>query len=684
MFRRQAYALAAIASLLTLCSLALSGLDAGALNAGRARRMAPFPWSGTVKAVIRRAGGTVSLFRDGDGRWKVELPHGAADDLSPDAEDALAAFAALAWREPVSGREAPGGAAPVLALAGADGTSVAIAFGEVRDGLRSAAVTASGDGGGGGAVYGVHQDLAAFLDWPEERFRSLLLASGGGTGRDAQPDRIRLSPADPARALDILLERRDAGWIMTEPVVWPVDENRLELLLRWLQRLRAEGIAAEMTGDPEYFGFDGRVPFVEARYPAPEGEAGGDGGARIRRVEFGAPVDGDAPGTDARGAGRIYARETGRSPVFVLPRDAMAEISLDIAPQHPEAWRHFFRRRSLDRLGGDSPAWICVEQLLPRYAKLTLALADDAASSGTAEPGGWTGTLEADGRTRSFAVDPPDGRDGMRPLAALCTGLASLRVKNFLAESPPGPETAAWTAHPAWRFSLRTADGRELPGLTLYARDAEGRLPAGDPFIEGEAEPRELKPLPGVAAGAGMAFSVPDRAAVMETFSELSYLLCLPLYRYQSRDVVRSDPSGWTRVDIVLAGKEAKTLSYTRKAGDPNEQWLRGGAAPEPLLDDNNRFVSLLLRLSRLKAEAFVRDVSGEGANFGLDRPAITAIVYSSSGSETGAAADAPLFVLALGDAADASGKRFARLGGDGPVFTVPGGIADALETEYR
>ncbi len=674
MSRRQALILACIAVALTAFSVALSRRDSRDWRASRSRRLLPFAWRDAARAAITRADGTIRIFRDRDGggaeQWKLELPEDLSDDLNPNATESLAALATLAWRERVAGREAPvpgGKGAVTLDVTSAAGESVSITLGEVRDGLRSAVVD-----GDGTAVYGVNQNLVAFLDWPRERFRSMLLAA---PGQGARPKRIVLSPAgagdgagdDPKRGLTVALEERDEGWFMTEPVEWPVDENRLDILVRWLDRLRAESIAAEMTGDPEYFGFDGRSAFVEAWFDAPEAP----GGAVRRRVEFG--------GAAGDGEGGIYARETGRDPVFTLPKEALAEISLDIAAEHPEAWRNFFRRRGLDRVGIETPSRIVVEKLLPEPAKLTVTHSPDP------ENPGWTGTLEEGGRTRTFAVDAPDSRDRMLPLTALFTGLASLRARNFLADAAPGPDTARWTAFPAWRYSLFAADGSEMPGLTLYAADASGTLPCGEPYAEGDAEPQALSPPPGAASGAGMAFSIPERAAVMETFAELSYLLCLPPYRYQSRRLVDADMREWTRIVLTVAdGEKERTRSYRRDADDVNEQWWREGGEPEPLLDDNNRFVSLLLQLSRLRAEGFAGDVSGDAAKFGLDRPAITAIVYSSPGGGDPHGGESLFFTLAIGGGADARGGRYARLDDDGPVFVVPARIAAALGAEYR
>ena len=658
MSRRLVLLIVLSAILLTGFSVALSRRDSRDWRANRSRRLLPFPWRDAARVAITRPdGASLDFYRDADGQWKIRLPHDVADTLNPNAAEALAALATLAWREPQAGRAQPrAGEATTLTATSAAGQSVEIQFGDTQNNLRAAVIDKDGS-----VVYGVNQDLLDFLDWPAERYRSMLLASGGG-GR--KPRKIRLAPHSEGGDLAITLEQTPDGWFMTQPVLWPADESRLDIAIRWLDRLRAETVAAELTGDLEYFGFTAESTHVEAWYDTPSG-------AVHRRVEFG----GDA------GEGKIYARETGRSPIFTLPREAVAEISLDIAAKHPDSWRNFYRQRVLNRLGPDAPATIVVERLLPTPAKLTIAQRND--------PNGmhWQGKLEENGAVRQFPIDAPDGKNQMLPLAALLTGLTNLRVKNFLADVPPGPETVRFTAHPAWRFSIRSSDGRELPGLTLYSADAEGNMPSGVPFVDGLAEPQELKSLPGQPANAGLAFSVPERGSVMETFGELSYLLCLPPYRYQSRRLVSLDPKKWSKIEIHLAdvsGKAAAPVVFTRDTKGINEQWWRSGASPEPLMDDNNRFVGMLLELSQLRSEGFVQDASGDIAKFGLDRPEITAIVYSSSEQASPKAGDGRLFTLTLGREADAAGRRYARLNGEGPVFLLSSSIAKALGDEYK
>ena len=650
MSRRYTILLVLAAILLTGFSVALSRRDSRDWRANRSRRIFPFPWQDTASVSIAKPDGTSLLFKKTPaGEWQIQLDDESADMLYPGAVEEISALATLAWREAQKDRAAPSrDTAVILTAANQAGQKVEMAFGDISNNLRATIID-----GDAQTVYGVNQDLLGFLDWPSERFRNLYLVN---TGSGRKPKKIVLAPYSEDQSLVVSLENGPGGWRMTKPVSWPVDETRLDLLLRWLDRLRGESIEAEMTGDLEWFGFGPESGYVEAWYDAPQGEI-------HRRVEF---------GKDA-GGGKIYARETGRNPVFGLAKETLSEISLDVAREHPVQWRNFYRLRGLNPLGEVAPQTVVIERLLPTPEKLTLEMKQDPAGAK------WLGTLEDAAGSRQFAVEPPGG-DPSIPMTALLTGLSSLRVKAFLTDTPPGPETIKWTAYPAWRFSARRVDGSETPALTLYAEDAQGNLPPGVPYVDGEAGPREMQPREGLPGKVGIAFSVADRPAVMETFGELAYLLCRPPYRYQSRRLVDSEPRHWNRVIVTNDKGEA---SYTANPEEVNEQWWRDAVPPEPLMDDNNRFVALLLELSQLRADGFVADVNGDIAEFGLDQPEITAIVYSSPAGGAGQEGDGRLFKLSLGKEADAEGSRYARLDDAGPVFLVPARIASALGEVY-
>lgn len=635
---------------LTAFSVALSRRDARAWRANRSRKVFPFAWKDAAAFVAAKPNGERLAFEKGaDGEWRVRLDAETADVLSRQAVDDFSALFDMTWREPLRGGEAPvPDRAVVLTATAADGQTATVTLGGTRDNRRAAVIADDPDG-----LYGINQDLLGFLDWPRSRFRELSLMPSG-TGRKAR--RVVLSPGGPDETLTIELERTGDKWRLTQPVAWPADETRLDVLLRWQERLRAESVAAESTGDPEWFGFTPKAAFVETTYE--------DGG--VRRVEFG----GDAE------EGKIYARDTGRNPIFVLPGEALAEISLDAAAAYPRLWRDFYRRRVFSAAGSDLPAAITVERLLPSPATLVL---ERLPGNGGKH---WRGTLEENGTRREFAVEPPDPADPMRPLTALLTGLSSLRARVFLANTEPGPETDKWTAHPAWRFSCRDENGRAFPALTLYAAAATGALPPGVLFAEGVAGPVEEPPPPGRTTRPGIAFFLEGEKAVMETAGELGYLLCLPPYRYQSRLLVESDPRQWRRVEVTAGGR---TEIYSRDPGDVNEQWWRGDDGREPLMDDNNLLAALFLELSRLKTEAFVADAGTKKGEFGLDRPAITAIVYVAQGDASGKDADGRLFSLRIGTpAAGTNGARYACLDAAGPVFLIPGRLAEALEKSYR
>lgn len=653
MSKRYTIILILAAVLLTGFSAALSRRDSRDWRANRSRRVFPFPWQDVASIDIAKPDGSRLHFRKpASGEWLIQLDDEHADALNPGAVEELSALATLSWREAQKDRQAPDAdSAVIMTAANASGQTVELMFGDVRNNLRATVID-----GDRATVYGVNQDLLGILDWNPERFRNLYLTSVGG-GR--KPRKIILAPHSPDESLTVILEQGEAGaWRLVKPVSWPVDEARLDTIIRWLDRLRAETIEAEMTGDLEWFGFGPESTVVEAWYDSPSGEM-------RRRVEF---------GKDA-GDGRIYVRETGRAPIFALPREALSEILLDTAAEHPERWRNFYRKRNLKAIGEDPLQHVVVERLLPKPVKLTLT---QRLEKGLVK---WEGRLEDENGERVFPVDPPDEQDPMRPLSALLLGLTNLHVDSFLADEAPGDHTRQWTAFPAWRFGARTIGGVESPTLTLYAEDAQGTLSAGVPYVEGKIGAQKMPPREGTDGQAGIPFSLADRSAVMSTYAELAYALCLPPYRYQSARIVTSEPRQWRRV--VIANADGET-AYFRNPEEVNEQWWREEKEPEPLMDDNNSFVETLLLLSQLKSEAFVADIKGDIAEFGLDRPEITAIVYSSPGGAGGADDGEPLFKLSIGDAIDAAGRRYASLNDAGSVFAVSPRIAELLGQTYR
>ncbi len=651
MSRRSVVILILAALFLTGFSVALSRRDSRDWRATRSRRLFPFPWQDVASIRIARPGREELHFtREPGGEWRIVLDDGIADTLDTGAVEELAALATLTWRDPKPGRTASDPERAVTMTASSQfGGAVTLAFGDLEDNLRSATID-----GDTSLVYGVSQDLLNFLDWPSQRFRKYYLASvAGGTA----PGKIVLQGDPDNPDLTITLERDQQGWALRSPVDWPADEARLDHLLRWLDRLRGESIVAESVDNPAAYGFDQPSATVEAWYDTP-------GGRIHRHIVFG-----KEDGEDG-----VYVRAADRSPVFTVPVQTLAEIALTTARSDPEMWRNFFRRRNLNQFNQKKPQQVTVEQLLPK--PVTLVIDQDRVT------GRWNGTLTADGQTRSFPVDPPDPGDRLRPLTALFSGLASLRIKDFLADVPPGPDTLEWTAYPAWRIGLTFDDGTTAPELTIYADDAKGALPSGQPYSEGEPGPMSTTPLIDPRDQPGIAFSLAGNPAVMATYDGLAYFLCLPPYRYQSRQILDLSIGDWRRVEQTVDGT---TTTFIRPEGEVNEQWWRQDSPSEPLMDGNNRFVTTLLALSQLRSDGFVSDVDGDIAEFGLDQPEITAIVYSSP--EPGGEDDVSptrLFELALGKIADKEGRRYARLNGEGPVFLVPAEVGSALGERYK
>ncbi|MDR1519160.1 MAG: DUF4340 domain-containing protein, partial [Planctomycetota bacterium] len=239
MHKRLAIGLSLAAVCLSLVSFALSRREDDEWNAGRSRRLFPFPWEEAVSVRLDRPLGSEFFDRATNGGWRLRLPDGGGDVLAREAAEALAALAALAWREPLAAagaRPAEGGARELTVTAAA-GQSLKLRLGGEADNIL--AVTADGDGT---VAYGVRRELFDFMDWPAERFRELSLLPAESGSRLTE---IVVSPAGGDPALRLRLRRGEDGWRLEEPLSWPADEARLDLLIRWVDKLRAAAVETD-------------------------------------------------------------------------------------------------------------------------------------------------------------------------------------------------------------------------------------------------------------------------------------------------------------------------------------------------------------------------------------------------------------------------------------------------------
>ncbi len=635
---------------LTVFSLALSRRDSEDWRSSQVRKLFPFPWRDVANIRIERPQlNPVVLEKDGKGDWQMQIDGVGLDSANPHAIDELSALVMLPWREPLEGAPTPDPEQSLrLTMTSLAGEKITMLFGAVA-GNRLAAASADDPE----SVFGVVPELARVLEWPETRFRNFYLAH---VGQEKKVERITLSPARPGPAETIELVSEQHDWRQSKPVSWPVSSSQISMLLGWVERVQAEGIAAEEAADPLAYGFSPDSPVVELVYS-------GEYGKKTVHIQFGSLPD--------ENSDSLYARTLERNPVFIVPKYYFDQLYLDQVNDHPHSWANIYRKRDIDLLETTEPNRIVVEKLLPDPLRLTI---ERTGEGGRAQ---WQGSLEAGGTARHFNIDPPG--DKPTPLGNLLEGLSDIRIKNFLAESEPGADTLKWTAYPAWRFSVQGKDGV----LTLYSIDADGTLPQGVSYADGlaAAVPTQAQANDD---GDGIAASVTGCQAVFSIFPDLSALLCLPPYRYQSSLLADLDPQDWTRVSIAKGGE---TAVYVRGKKEYGDQWWLDGASRIPLMDGNNQFVALLYRLSRLRGLGFVSDTTASLAEFGLDQPEFTVIVYgalesSDKGEEQG---DVDVLMkLSVGRLSEEiDGARYARLNDDSPVFLLGGDVAEALAKDY-
>lgn len=644
MTRRLVCILVVIAMLLTAFSFALSRRDSRDWRANRSRRLLSFPWQDVIAVTITRHDGqTLRCRREPGTEWKVELGSGRFDVLDSRVSDSLAAFATLTWREPAPDRLPPNpGESVSLVAENSFGQEIRLDFGEVQNSIRSVIVD-----GDESVVYGVNQDLLSILDWKEDQLRNMYLASVYG-GRS--PERIFLSPQPGDSSLDVVLEKRFGGWVLSQPVEWPADKVKVDLLLRWLDRLRADSVASEAPVERTSFGLRQPTARIEAIFSTPEGLV-------RRKIDFGGTFE----------AGNLYASVDGREPVFTMPKDSLVEISMNLAATHPDLWRNFYRKRSVDMIGGTTPVAFHIERLLPTRSVLEIKKGEPVGDNGSE----WTAELQDGKNVHRFSVEPPVSIRRDSPLRVLVSGLKNIRIQTFLADKPPEMEARV----PEWRISCTFADGTESPVLTMHTADASDKVGIGVDVPDAHVQTERI-------GQKKVLFTLSNHPAALEAYAQDAEKLCLPLYKYRSRRLLRIDARHITKVALKSPTRESV---YFRQPGDVNDQWWINPDASEPLMDDSNRFIAMLEKLSGLETRAFVADEHADMSEFGLDRPTITAIVYYPSVSTENTSSEPDkILTLHVGNTVAKSQDRYARLNNEGPVFLVPESMMKILVAEYR
>ncbi len=653
---RKAFAVIVVAAIiLTLFSFALSRRDSADWRSLSARRLFPFPWqNATTMTMDYPDGRKLEFAKDKFGGWRVRLDENTWDTLHPQAVEELAALVMLPWRDQIAGATSPDPAtSPKLTAVSADGDKVTVVFGPVVGNTRLLGVIDDP-----GIAFGINPDLARVIDWPAERFRNLYLAT---VPPGWKIDRIVITPS-PGQAIPLDLKKEGSQWILQGGHNWQVEPARLDMLFGWLSRLEAESAIATYADDPAWFGFGENSIGIEIYYET-------ENGIQKRRIEFGKAVNGKPD--------LIYARVSERSPIFAVPRRFLSEIALEHANSYPNEWAAFFRKRTFALTGAQLPKKIVVESILPNPARLTIERTTEL------NVDTWKGVLETNGTIREFAIDNPQPGKIDTPLSKLLSGLSNIRIRVFLADGLPGQDTLKWTAYPAWRFTIIEDDNTTSPELTLYAIDPEGNLASGLHYVEGFLEPMPRPVLNTLSENVGIACSVSGSPSILEVDSQLSALLCIPPYRYHTTRMIDADPETWTKVIVKKEGsKETVYMCGSREYG---EHWWRSDAAPEPLLDDNNLFVTMLVELSKLQAVGVVAPVSASPEEFGLDRPAITTIVYGTTDGVKQADSSTEQFAIQLdiGNKNDA-GLYYARLNQDSVVFLLPEEMIAKVKKDYH
>ncbi len=345
------------------------------------------------------------------GSWDLKnvLTGEVVDAADPEVVEELSAFTVRAFENPTEVKPEEAGLADLLnsrqlVVTTNDKQKFSLYLGRPSpDGKRRYVLR-----GSEGVVHAIDADLTRFVDMPAQAFRSREVFDLRG----GSPDQIRLKTP----ALTVVMEKSDQGWVLTEPVRWPVEPDMAERLMRLLMGMRAQEIVADRVADLDPMGLGENAVTVTL-------------------------VNGQTEQT-AR-FGNVLTDQTGACYAWRKGRDAVYTVSSGILQLLNTADVDVFRKRMLDLLvaGG-------------RVASIKLQNRNEGTLTFSVDDSRWVVT-----GAKNFAVEQEAVND--------CIGvLKSLRVLRFSSETHDDLAKFGLTS-PAFRLTITAPDGQQVVGLSL-------------------------------------------------------------------------------------------------------------------------------------------------------------------------------------------------------------------------
>lgn len=439
----------------------------------------------------------------------------------------------------------------------------------------------------------------------------------------------RFSVEGPGR--DLQAARVAPGkWRIQRPIDVPADFAKVQGVLADLGALRVEAKDGGFVADDVSEGSLAAYGLDSPRITITLG--GEDSRVASQTVQIGKRAPGKAD--------RAYARRADQDDVVLVDAKALESLGRD-----PDALRS-------QRLADIDPAR--VEFLSIRSGDATHELARDTGSWAEVRREG--GTLKVLGK-----ADP-------QVVQALLARLETLETSQFLdPKSVPDAES-----------------GLERPQFVLEAWQADSDLsdaphefsaPKGDPaavVILGRHDAAK-KAVYARTPGDPAVLTVPD-----------NFLEVLPTgpLAFRERTILAQDRGAFRRLAVRAGGREAVVEGPERSVGpNPFLDWRMTGPVAAPA--DPRAVARLAVLLSGLRAETLVAESGADPKAFGLDAPELsvtwtvrpTAAIQGTPATRT----------LSVGKPAPGrKGSRFASVGGNPLIFTIPAEAAEILGAELR
>lgn len=439
----------------------------------------------------------------------------------------------------------------------------------------------------------------------------------------------------------LVAERKGRDWRLLEPFPTGTrgDRDKLEEAVKKLNTLRVERFVADApdTPSPEVLASYGlATPVVVAELQA---------GGKSLRCTFGGPVP-EHP------EWRYASTGEGRSVTAVK-----ADVAESLARPFLE-----FRDHRLGTLRADRVETLTVSLAPAREGEepQTVEIVRKEAQGGTPARQPTGAPAEPPWRV----TKPRDIEADQDAVRELLRDVDTRMVLDFV--DLPGPPVGGEPPGGA------PAPASPAPGdLAAYGLDK----PLATLTLTGGAGEKEVIQVGSAEAQGGRVYLRRDQEpTVLAVAPEFAHLALRGYVDYRTKKLTEVNREDVTRIHVDRPGGAVELVKE-------NNEWQlvapKRARAERPAVDD------LLFELAPLHAESIVAEEAKDLSPYGLDKPAYRLEVEAAKAGEKPGGPSGGSTVVSLGQAA-AEGGRYARLGSEGLVVTLPMRLSERLDAEFR